>query len=291
MPSLLDELVITRVDLVNEGANSAAFIELYKRKEPTIMEFNDVIKQLKPEHAAVITAEVNKAKQAATDALAAKDTAETTLAGTKKDLTAAQKEAEDAKKEAETAKSKAGGFCSCTSPADGKVPADGICKTCGKPIKPVAKSKEGEISEEVLKAMPEETRQLVIKLRDDVKANADKVEQLEKTKHDSEAIAKAATLKALPIEEKDLLAIVKKSDDQMLGVLTSLAKAFEDNALTAVGKSVYGESGNSDAYTQLEAKATEIKKSRPELSQASAFTQAMQENPELYKQYVQGGAK
>ena len=33
MPYLLEDLVITRVDLVDEGANSAAFIELYKRKE------------------------------------------------------------------------------------------------------------------------------------------------------------------------------------------------------------------------------------------------------------------
>ena len=33
MPYELKDLVIDRVDLVDEGANSAAFIELYKRKE------------------------------------------------------------------------------------------------------------------------------------------------------------------------------------------------------------------------------------------------------------------
>ena len=33
MPYLLEDLVIERIDLVDEGANSAAFIEIYKRKE------------------------------------------------------------------------------------------------------------------------------------------------------------------------------------------------------------------------------------------------------------------
>ena len=63
MPNLLLDLVVDRVDLVDEGANSAAFIKLYKRKERTReMKFEEIIKQLKPEHAEVIRAELEKAK-------------------------------------------------------------------------------------------------------------------------------------------------------------------------------------------------------------------------------------
>ena len=54
MPYILEDLVIDRVDLVDEGANSAAFIELYKRKEQSKMNFEEILSKMKPEHAKVI---------------------------------------------------------------------------------------------------------------------------------------------------------------------------------------------------------------------------------------------
>jgi hypothetical protein len=283
MPYLLKDLEITRVDLVNEGANSAAFIELFKRKEPMTMTFEEILKSMKPEHAAVITAEITKAKDETATAIAAKNTAETDAAKAKNDLATANANLEAAKKNS-------GGFCTCDKPMPD---ADGICKNCGKPVKGagVAKSKDGDMSDEVLKSLPPEVQAYVKKCREDNRQALEKIEQIEKAKKESEAIAKAASLKALPVDQKVLVEVIQKSDEQMLGVLTAVNKAIEDNVLHEVGKSNFGTPGAADAYTKLEAKATEIRKARPALTSAQAFTQAVQDNPDLYSEYVQGGAK
>ena len=54
MPNILTDLIIDRVDLVDEGANSAAFVELFKRKEQgNPMELSEILSKMKPEHAGV----------------------------------------------------------------------------------------------------------------------------------------------------------------------------------------------------------------------------------------------
>ena len=63
MPKMITDLTIDRVDLVEEGANSAAFIRLYKSRGEK-MNYESILKSLKPEHAAVVEAEVAKAKEA-----------------------------------------------------------------------------------------------------------------------------------------------------------------------------------------------------------------------------------
>jgi hypothetical protein len=283
MPYLLKDLEITRVDLVDEGANSAAFIELFKRKEPMTMTFEEILKSMKPEHAAVIIAEVTKAKEDAATATTAKNTAETELAKVKMDLATANANLA-------TAKKTVGGFCSCDKPTPD---ADTICKNCGKPVRGagVAKSKDDDMSDEVLKSLPIEVQAYVKKCREDNQRALEKIAQIEKAKKESEAIAKAASLKALPVDQKVLVEVIKKSDEQMLGVLTAVNKAIEDSVLKEVGKSNFGTLGAADAYTKLEAKAAEIRKARPALSSAQAFTEAVHDNPDLYAEYVQGGAK
>lgn len=63
MPNLILDLMVDRVDLVDEGANSQAFIKLYKRKETTgPMKIEEILQKMKPEHADAIRAEVAKAK-------------------------------------------------------------------------------------------------------------------------------------------------------------------------------------------------------------------------------------
>jgi hypothetical protein len=44
--------------------------------------------------------------------------------------------------------------------------------------------------------------------------------------------------------------------------------------------------GGGSAYAQIEAIAGEIRKSNPELTEAVAKKQAMEQNPELYDQYL-----
>lgn len=64
LPRMLLDLEVTRVDLVDEGANSEAFIKIFKRKEggSVDMTFEEILKQLKPEHAQEVKEEIAKAK-------------------------------------------------------------------------------------------------------------------------------------------------------------------------------------------------------------------------------------
>ena len=68
VPTELKRLKIDRVDLVPEGANSAAFVTLYKGKEMKSMDATEILSKLKPEHAAVIQAELDSLKKAKEDA-------------------------------------------------------------------------------------------------------------------------------------------------------------------------------------------------------------------------------
>ena len=54
MPNIIVGLVVDRVDFVDEGANSAAFIKMYKRREKDDMDLEEVLAKLKPEHAEVV---------------------------------------------------------------------------------------------------------------------------------------------------------------------------------------------------------------------------------------------
>lgn len=62
MPNIVLELEVDRVDLVDEGANSAAFIQFYKRRGTLTVDFNEIVAKLEPEHAAIINEHVAKAK-------------------------------------------------------------------------------------------------------------------------------------------------------------------------------------------------------------------------------------
>ena len=80
MPNYYLDLEVNRIDLVNEGANSEAYIKLFKRKGRSIMTFEEIIAKMKPEHAEVV-----KAKFAEVNSQI--DTLTTDLVKTKEDLT------------------------------------------------------------------------------------------------------------------------------------------------------------------------------------------------------------
>lgn len=282
MPQLLEDLHIDRVDLVDEGANSAAFIELYKRKGINSMDFDEIIKQLEPEHAAVITAAFDKAKVDLKTALSDKQIAENNLSKAKKDLTTAQIAAADAKAAADKAKQNAGGYCTCK---EAKPNADNICQTCGKPIKPITKNKDGDVDDSVLKSLPEGVQAYIKKCRQDAEDTKAQLADIAKAKAESDAIAKAMALKAIPVDNKDLVTLVKQCDDNTYKILQNIDKAIMDSVLTPVGKSSFESSG---AYDKLEAKTAEIRKSKPALTYEEAFDAALKANPELYEQYKKG---
>lgn len=287
MPYLLEDLVVDRVDLVDEGANSAAFIELYKRKEQSAnMDIKEILSKMKPEHSAVIQAEldklsgdVTKAKENLAAVTTERDTATQYLEKAKEDLKAANEGKEKAESELKTLKAKQSDECTC----DGEADENGMCKVCGKPKKKAAFDEE-----ETLKSMPAAARAMFIKMRTQKEAAEEEVRKAKDAEKQAEAVAKAAELKALPIETEKLVGVLKNCSADMVDVLTTINAAIEGTVLDEVGKGNAGSNG-ADAWTKIEAKADDIAK-RDNVTKQKAVSIAIKENPELYKEYLQGGA-
>jgi len=249
VPNLLVDLVVDRVDLVDEGANSAAFIKLYKRKEmETGMDFNEIISKLKSEHAEVIQAELAKAKAEVPEEIAKE------LSDTKAELETIKAELEKFKEEAKKAKEPA----------------------------------QEENFEEVLKNLDPAVQKVFKSLQAQKEAAEQVAKQLQEQKEEEEAIAKARALKALPVEEEKLVQVVKGVSDDVYEILKSAAKVLEEsNLFEEVGKS---NAGTADAWSRIEKKAKEIAK-RDGITIEKAISVVINENPELYKEYLSGGVK
>ena len=287
MPYELIDLVVNRVDLVDEGANSAAFIELYKRKENNEpMDFEAILKSLKPEHASVVQGVI--------------DTRDADLKKAREDLQAANqsltdvqgqlKDANDAlaKAKAELDTLKAKEYCEC----DGEEDDDGMCKACGKPKKKSAAFDETE----TLKSMPEPARTLFMKMRAQKEAAEAQVRKNNEEKAEAAAIAKAASLKAIPVEQSKLVGILKSCTPEVADLLSTINTAIETTVLSEIGKNAGNgaSSGNpvtsDEAWTALEKKAQEIAK-RDNITVEKAMGTALSENPDLYRKYLNGGAE
>jgi flagellar biosynthesis GTPase FlhF len=249
MPYMLMDLVIDRVDFVDEGANSAAFIEVFKRKErDTQMDVNEILSKLKPEHASVVQQELdNLAKQ--------RDDANDALAIANEELEKMKAAAEEEK------------------PAEEDVEKDvGFDET------------------EVLKSMPEAARELFVKMREQKEAAEELVRKNAEEKAEAEAVAKAATMKSLPIEQPKLVEILKNCNEDVVELLKAASAAIDNAVLEEVGKSKHDTADvGGDAWSKIEAKAEDIAK-RDGVTKQKAVTIAIKENPELYKEYLNGGA-
>lgn len=251
VPNLLMDLVVDRVDLVDEGANSAAFIKLYKRKEmETGMDFNEIISKLKPEHAEIIQAELAKAKTEVPEEIAKE------LSDTKVELESTKVELEKFKTEVNKSKEPA---------------------------------KEDDF-EEVLKSLDPAVQKVFKSMQAQKEAAEQVAKQLNAQKEEEEAIEKAKTLKALPVEEEKLVQVVKGVSDEVYEILKSAAKVLEESEIfEEVGKGKSG-AGSTDAWSKIEKKADEIAK-RDGVTKEKAIGVVINENPELYKEYLSGGAK
>jgi hypothetical protein len=249
MPNLILDLEVDRVDLVDEGANSAAFIQLYKRKETgIIMTLEEVIAKMKPEHASVITDAIEKAK---TD--------------TKADM---QKQVDDLTEEVKKAKDS----------LDAEVKK-------GKPAEPDF--------EEVMKGLDPAVQEVFKSMKAQKDAAEAVAKQAAEEKITNEAVVKAKELKSLPVEEAKLVEIMKSVTPEIHEILKAANSAIEENvSFEEVGKS----KGNNDftvdaneAWGKIEKAAEKIAEEQ-KISKAKAITQAVKENPELYRKYLEGGA-
>lgn len=285
MPTELKRLKIDRVDLVPEGANSAAFVTLYKGKEMKSMDASEILEKLKPEHAEVLKsafAELEKQKKQAEDEAAA-----------------AKKEAAVAK--AEAAKKPAG--------ESGAAPAkeDEAKKACGektekKGEQPVngkpsdaVKAKEGTTSFDDTETLTKGLDPQVVAYIEQIKKQKEAAEEaareaIAKERH-MNAVNKAAELKALPIAADELISFIEKSSDETVDMLSAIAKGIEGTVLSEVGKSTDKtfSASSSDAWARIE-KAAEKLAAERNVSVAKATGMVIKEQPALYKEYLEGGA-
>lgn len=293
MPYELKDLVIDRVDLVDEGANSAAFIELYKRKETRDpMDFKEILSKMKPEHAGVIQTAFDAMDADLAKARADLDVANQSIADKDVELGAANEALAKANTELETLKAKQ--HCEC----DGESGEDGVCKACGKPKKSASFDET-----ETLKSMPENVRAVFEKMRAqkeaaeaEVRKAAEREAAAAEREAEAAAVAKAASMKAIPVEQEKLVGILKSCTPEVADLLETISKAIETTVLDEVGKNRGNGAtaevpGTSDAaWSKLEKKAEEIAK-RDNITKEKAMATALDENPELYREYLNGGAK
>lgn len=253
MPYELQDLIVDRVDFVDEGANSAAFIELYKRKETKEpMDLTEIMSKLKPEHAEVIQKALDD-KDAVITANAA------TIASKDADLTTANEALSKANAELEALKEK-----------------------------PKAEDSETEL----LKSMPESARAMFEKMRLQKEAAEEEVRKAAEREAEAAAVAKAASMKAIPVPQEQLVSILKNCTPEIENLLSTISKAIDVTVLDEIGKNRGNgaTSASEDAWTKLEKKAEEIAK-RDSVTKEKAMRAAISEYPELYREYVNGGAK
>lgn len=271
VPTELKRLKIDRVDLVPEGANSAAFVTLYKGKEMKSMDATEILSKLKPEHAAVIQAELDSLKKA-------KEEAEQACEDAKKACDAAAAQTQSGNSDDED-----------TKKANGK-------QSQAKPDSTLsAKAAEGTTSfdedETLTKGLDPQVVAFIDQLKKQ-KAAAEEVakEAIAKERH-ANAVTKAAELKALPIEESQLVAFIEKSNDETVDLLSAIAKGIESTVLSEEGSNTSQTftKSSSAAWEKIEKEAQRLASERG-VSVAKATGMVISEQPELYKEYLEGGA-
>lgn len=218
MAQLLVDLMIDRVDLVDEGANSEAFIKLYKRRNKE-MTFEELLKSLPEEQATLINDEMKKVDEAKLEEYMAKAKleAEAEIATIK-----AEAEAEIAKAKEEA----------------------------------ISKSKTEETPEDIIKSL-DPAVQAIFKSLEEKKIAAETIaKQLKEDQEKEETIAKAKELKALPVDESKLFDIAKAATPEIYEVLKSVSKALEDSEIFK--EKGNNSKGDVDAWSKIEKAAATV---------------------------------
>ena len=276
MPYLLQDLVIDRVDVVEEGACSAAFIEICKRKEKAnTMSFEEIIAKMKPEHADVIKAELKKSTDKVAELTGQVETLNADVQKANRALTDAQGALSQTQEELRVEKAKNEELSKAGCGGKKKTSKAG-CGSC-----------DEEDEEEVIKSMPEAAQALFKTMKAQKEAAEEEIRKAKDAELTAQAVAKAKNMKSLPIEENALVDILKSADEAVVNLLSATAAAIDGTVLTEVGKSA--PKGPNDAWATIEAEASKIAKER-NITEQKAVSVVIKEKPELYKQYLEGGA-
>ena len=133
-----------------------------------------------------------------------------------------------------------------------------------------------------------------------VQKRAEDAEKIAKEERDmrerAESVAKAekefAHLPGTSQDKGAMLHELRKSvTPELFSKVESVFKSAEEMAAKSVLFTSMGSAGSSNgagsAYAEIEAKAAELRKSDPKLTEAQAITKATSDNPELYRRYRQ----
>lgn len=150
--------------------------------------------------------------------------------------------------------------------------------------------------DDIIKGMPEHARALFEKMRAQKEAAEERVRKEAAEKAEAAAIAKAASLKAIPVPQETLVGILKSCTPEIADLLTTINTAIEATVLSEVGKSAgngastAAPSTSNQAWDKLEKRAAEVA-TRDGITKEKAMSVVLDENPELYHEYLNGGAK
>ena len=170
----------------------------------------------------------------------------------------------------------------------------------------VVKLKKGEGGEgdpDPLESLPEDVRKVVDPLLKSAQDEASKAttenaamrKRLDKIESDNarEAFAKGiGDLGGLPQKREDIVELLWTMQDEearatmQKNLEAAAAAARRGNLFGEIGSGLGGD-GDGSAYAKIEAAATEIRKAKPDMTEAQARAQAMNENPELYDAYLE----
>lgn len=294
MPTLLENLVIDRVDLCDEGANSAAFIELFKRKGCDDMGVQDVIEKLTPEHSKIIQDAIDEFKAEISAITKGRDDAVASFYSTKKELDEATARLEEVEKMLAELKKAADEQEDDEDTQDGSGaghPAGCNCPSCMAEKDRKSSGNASFDQTETFKNMPKEVQEYLNTIKAQKEAAEAELRKSREEAAEAEAVAKASALKAIPYDNAKLVAIIKTATPELLELLEIVNAAIEGTVLGEVGKSAVNSDGaaSADAWAKIEAKADELAKTAS-ISKAKAVSRVISENPDLYREYLEGGA-
>lgn len=260
-----------RVDLVKEGANSGAHIRLFKsRGGEDNMKLEDILKSLKPEHSALVKETIAKLKgeepkdnkepkegeetedQEVSEVVKAFKEMQADLAATKKELEEIKKAKEDPKEDPKE-----------------KDPED------------VIKSSN----------MDEGTKALLLESIQKSKQNEAVIKAMKDMNAKNAAIAKANECSHLGMKTEELTSLFQGLEGDKGEAVYKALKTASDVVKSSELMKEFGSSAESNlsdkdtAFDKIEKKAQEIMKSN-KMSYDDAFSKVMDENPELYNEYI-----
>lgn len=250
----MDNIDYDRVDLVKEGANSKAHIKIIKQRGGITMDLDKILAALQPEHRSVIEK-------------ALKD---------KEDMATA--EADKAKKAEE----------------DAAAAKDEVEK-----LKSQAPLPTGQSEDEIVKSIKDPAvRALMESQIAKTKVAEEQVRKAREAALEGEAIAKAKEVPGIGAEEATLATVYKKLkavDEQLCTDVFGIFKAASN--LVTEGSGAFTETGSvarttgvaksSDAiWAEIESIGKTIKGDNKAMTLTSAVTKALEQNPQLYAQYV-----